>query len=133
MLIYKAEILGLLCFDGNYREYTCNFLQFDRRRGKAYPARQHKRIMEFANIDFMLLRRFQNLLNKVYCYKPNITISNHNVFRVCITKNFVINDLLKYVTLGTSKWAVPGFVIQGSKNVKSSFIQGFFDGMEVLV
>jgi len=27
----KAEILGLICSDGNYRKYTTNYLEFDER------------------------------------------------------------------------------------------------------
>ncbi|MEM5782533.1 MAG: hypothetical protein QXD43_05055, partial [Candidatus Aenigmatarchaeota archaeon] len=76
----KAEILGLLCSDGNYRKYKTEFIEFDKRRNKHYKRKQIKRIIEFANTDIKLLQRFRNLLNIVYNYKPNITLSNHNVF-----------------------------------------------------
>ena len=124
----KAELLGLLFSDGNYREYDTTFEEFDKRRNKIYKRHQRKRIMEFANTDIKLLKYFISLLVKEYQYGPKITLSNKNVFRVCITKKFVIDDLLQENNFGTLKWSVPQKVLTGDKDAKVAFIRGFFDG-----
>jgi DNA-binding transcriptional regulator WhiA len=124
----KAEILGLICSDGNYRKYKTTFKEFDKRRNKTYIRHQRKRIIEFANTDKYLLKHFIELLKNEYDYGPNITISNKNVFRVCITKNFVIDDLLKDAKFGTLNWIVPNDVLFSVKKVQSAFLRGFFDG-----
>jgi len=128
MIPEKAEILGLLCSDGNYRKYDANFIEYDKRRHNSYNRKQTKRIIEFANTNIKLLEVFQSLLNTTYSYRPNITISNHDVFRVCVVKNSVVDDILRYTILGTEKWFVPKVILNGNKTVKSAFIRGFFDG-----
>jgi len=124
----RAEMFGLLCSDGTHREYFTEFLQYDKRRGKSYPSRQFKKIIEFGNIDLVLLNRFRELLRKIYGYYPNIIKSNHNVMRVSISKNEVIDDITNYVKIGKAEWFVPSFVMNGSRKVKARFIQGYFDG-----
>ena len=124
----RAEMLGLLCSDGTHREYFSEFLHYDKRRGKSYPSKQFKKIIEFGNIDPVLLNRFRELLRKMYGYYPNIIKSNHNVMRVSITKNEIIDDIKKYVKIGKAVWFVPDFVMNGSKKTKARFIQGYFDG-----
>ena len=124
----RANIFGLLCSDGNYRSYISRYVEFDKRSNKYYKRVKNTRILEFANTNFMLLKKFQKLLYFVYKYKPNITLSNNNVFRVCITKHYVIDDIIKDVNLGNNKWSIPKFVMDGNKNIKIGFIKGFFDG-----
>jgi len=128
MLSKKANIIGLLCSDGNYREYVSRYIEFDKKRNKYYNRVQNKRIMEFANTNILLLQKFQELLNFVYGYKPNIIFSNNRTYRVCIVKKYVIDDILRYVVLGNNKWYVPKFVMEGNDAVKLGFIQGYFDG-----
>jgi DNA-binding transcriptional regulator WhiA len=124
----KSEILGLLCSDGNYRDYETTYSFFDKKRNKSYIRTQRKRIVEFANTDKKLLMTFIGLLDKEYGYRPNITISNHDVFRVCVVKNSVIDDLISSVKMGTLKWSVPKEILSSKKIIKASFIRGFFDG-----
>jgi len=76
----KAEILGLLCSDGNYRKYNTVYKEFDKRRNNTYTRHQNKRIVEFANTNLELLEHFRKLLKIEYDYYPNITLSNNNVF-----------------------------------------------------
>ncbi len=123
----KAEILGLIASDGNYRGYKTVFKEFDKRRGKTYARHQRKRIVEFANTNIALLRHFISLLSKEYGYTPNVTNSNHNVFRVCITKNHVIDDIVSGMKFGTLNWFVPD-EISLHDELSCAFIRGLFDG-----
>jgi len=125
---FKAEILGLICSDGNYRKYVTNYLEFDKRKDLIYPRKQVKRIIEFANTDIHLLKHFVNLLEIEYYYRPKITRSNKNVFRVCITKNSVIDDLLRIGKFGTFNWNVPDAISNGTQEAQAAFLRGFFDG-----
>lgn len=124
----KAEIIGLLSSDGNYRKYRAKFTEYDKRRHNIYYREQTNRIIEFANTDMSLLKTFQNILFSIYRYKPNIHRSNHNVFRICIIRWSVIDDILKYVSLGTERWYIHKKILNGSPSVRKSFIRGFFDG-----
>jgi DNA-binding transcriptional regulator WhiA len=124
----KAEILGLLFSDGNYRKYHSTFRMFDKRRNKTYTFNQDKRIMEFANTDLELLEYFRKLLDREYNYYPNIVLSNKNVFRVCITKNSVLDDLTGIANFGSSEWFIPSEIVSGNDQIKRAFIRGFFDG-----
>lgn len=124
----KAEILGLLFSDGNYRKYHTTFEMFDKRRNKTYTFNQNKRIIEFANTDLELLEHFRKLLYREYSYYPNIVLSNKNVFRVCITKNIVIDDLTGMAKFGSSEWFIPNEIFLGDDQIKRAFIRGFFDG-----
>jgi len=124
----KAEIIGLIYSDGNYRNYKTTYKEFDKRRNKTYTRHQRKRIIEFANTDIRLLKRFITLLVKEYGYRPKITLSNKNVFRVCITKNFVLDDLLQENNFGTLNWFIPTQILNSDKKVKAAFIRGIFDG-----
>jgi DNA-binding transcriptional regulator WhiA len=124
----KAEILGLLFSDGNYRKYHSTFRMFDKRRKKTYTFNQDKRIMEFANTNLELLEYFRKLLDREYNYYPNIVLSNKNVFRVCITKNSVLDDLTEIANFGSSEWFIPSEIVSGNDQIKRAFIRGFFDG-----
>lgn len=124
----KAEILGLLCSDGNYRNYNTTYKEFDKRRNNTYTRHQNKRIIEFANTNLELLEHFRKLLNKEYNYYPNIILSNKNVFRICITKNNVIDDLIGIANFGSSKWSITDEIILGNGVIKRAFIRGVFDG-----
>jgi len=124
----KAEILGLLFSDGNFRKYYTTYKEFDKRRNNTYIRHQTKRIIEFANTNLKLLNHFRNLLLKEYDYKSNITISNKNVFRICITKNGIINDLTQRINFGFLKWSVPREIMSSNKKIKAAFIRGIFDG-----
>ena len=124
----KAEILGLICSDGNYRHYKTNYIEFDKRKNLHYPRKQIKRIIEFANTNIPLLKYFIKLLVEEFEYEPKITLSNKNVFRVCITKNSVIDDLLEHGKFGTLTWKVPEIILQGNQEMQTAFIRGFFDG-----
>jgi intein/homing endonuclease len=128
MSIPKARVLGLLCSDGHYRNYTVRYDEFDKRRNKYYNRIQNKRLIEFTNTNIALLESFQDLLYVLYKYRPNIIRSYQNVFRVCITKQNVIDDIMQDAVLGNNSWQVPRFVLDGSRNEKLAFLQGFFDG-----
>lgn len=128
LTVEKAEILGLLFSDGNYRNYHTIYKEFDKRRNKTYIRHQNKRIVEFANTDIKLLNHFRKLLRKEYDYYPKIILSNKNVFRVCITKNNVLDDLTNIGNFGSLKWSVPIEIISGTEGVKKGFISGIFDG-----
>ena len=124
----KAEILGLLCAEGNYRGYVDIYFNKDYRRRKIYLRERWKEIIEFSNTHVFLLEHFQHLLEKEYNYRPNITKSNNNVFRVCITKVSVIRDILNYTNLGCLNWRIPEEVINSENDIKAAFTRGFFDG-----
>ncbi|MFH0929119.1 MAG: LAGLIDADG family homing endonuclease [Candidatus Aenigmatarchaeota archaeon] len=124
----KAEILGLLCAEGNHRGYYDMYFEKDRRRKAVFLRERWKEIIEFSNTDMPLLEHFVKLLSIAYDYEPKITKSNKNVFRVCITKKNIIRDLLRYVKLGCLKWDVPECVLESNDKIKLAFIRGFFDG-----
>lgn len=124
----KAEILGLLCAEGNYRGYIAVYFEKNRKRKAVYLRECWKEIIEFSNTDIPLLKHFVNLLFKEYGYRPKIIKSNNNVFRVCIAKNNVIRNLLKFTDFGCLKWTVPSSILKSNRLVKAAFIRGFFDG-----
>ena len=123
-----AEILGLLYSDGTFREYLSSYIRYDKRRPNPYRANQIKRFIEFTNTDFRLLKHFKNIVNKEFEYDPQITHSNHNVFRVSIVKNTVLNELCKYIKKGKDNWVAPESIINGKNILKVAFLRGFFDG-----
>lgn len=124
----KAEILGLLCAEGNYRGYVDIYFEKSRKRRTFYLRERWKEIIEFSNTDISLLQQFVDLLLKEYNYRPKIVKSNNNVFRVCITKNKIIRDLLSYTDFGCLKWRVPPVILNSDYLIKVAFIRGFFDG-----
>lgn len=125
----KAEILGLLCAEGNYRGCIDTYFEKSKKRNAIYLRERWKEIIEFSNTSIPLLERFVKLLFIEYGYKPNIVRNNNNVFRVCITKNKVIRDLLRHTDFGCLKWKVPSIILDSNfSSIKSSFIRGFFDG-----
>jgi hypothetical protein len=124
----KAEILGLLCAEGNYRGYIDIYFEKNKKRKAVYLRERWKEIIEFSNTDISLLEHFVDLLSKEYNYKPKITKSNNNVFRVCITKINVIRNIQNYVDLGCLKWTVPSIILVSDFSIISSFVRGFFDG-----
>lgn len=128
MTLEKAEILGLLCAEGNHRGYIAIYFEKNRKRKAVYLRECWKEIIEFSNTDVTLLRHFVSLLSNEYNYQPKIIKSNNDVFRVCITKNNVIRDLLKYTDFGCLKWSIPSSILKSDHLVKAAFIRGFFDG-----
>jgi hypothetical protein len=64
----KAEILGLLCAEGNYRGYISIYFEKNRKRKAVYLRECWKEIIEFSNTDISLLNHFVNLLFKEYGY-----------------------------------------------------------------
>ena len=124
-----AEILGLLCAEGNYREFYANYKEYDKRRGKFYYRKnKRQRIMEFSNKDIKLIHHFIKLLNLKFGYFPNINKTSNELFRVFITKWDIIDNLLSYTKIGCNKWIIHEDIINGNKSIKKAFIRGFFFG-----
>ena len=125
-----AEILGLLCAEGSYRDYYSNYFEFDKRRNKHYYRKNHRqRIMEFNNKNPVLLNFFVDLLQKEFNnYISRIYISKGDVKRVSIKKTDIINCILCYTSIGCCKWKVPEAIINGDKNIQIRFIRGYFNG-----
>src|SRR3989344_7762032 len=125
-----AELLGLLCAEGRYRDYYSNYFEFDKRRNKHYYRKNHRqRIMEFNNKNPALLDFFTSLLQKEFnSYIAKIYISKGNVKRVSIKKADIINCILSHTSIGCCKWKVPEAIINGDENVKIRFIRGYFNG-----
>ncbi len=120
----KAEIIGLLCAEGSFHDYTSTFMEYYKDRKKSYLKKNKRSIyIQFANFDEKLLLHFKDLINKVYGYDVPI-----NKDRVRICRRSLIDDLLKYTDYGHLKWEIPNSVKKGSKDIKIKFIRGFFDG-----
>lgn len=124
-----AEIIGLLCAEGNYREYYATYNEYDKRRRNVYLRKNVRiRILEFSNKDRKLINHFLNLLKEEFKYNPKINQAKKGVLRVFITKRNIMDSILKYTSLGCDKWNVPHGVLLGFNNIKKRFIRGYFYG-----
>tara|TARA_Y100000310_G_C20666195_1_gene807617 strand:- start:1177 stop:1854 length:678 start_codon:yes stop_codon:yes gene_type:complete len=124
-----AEILGLLCSEGNYREYYSNYRYYDKRRGKYYYRKNARtRILEFCNKETNLIFHFIKLLEKEFNYSPRLNMTHHDLLRIFITKRSIMDRILNYTNLGCTKWTIPQEIINGNKEVKRGFVRGFFYG-----
>jgi intein/homing endonuclease len=124
----KAEILGLLCSEGTH---CCKYIpvetKFDKKRGKYYTYVRGREMIAFGNLNKLLLKHFQDLLLKVYKYPTKIT-GVPTSLKINITKNCIINDLLRYTDFGYAKWKIPEEIMNGSSGVKAAFIRGLYEG-----
>ena len=124
-----AEILGLLCAEGNYREFYANYKEFDKRRNKSYLRKnKRERILEFSNKNKKLINRFLDLLKIEFSYSPKIYKAKKEVLRICITKWDIIDCILNFTSIGCDKWFVPKNILNGDAEIKKCFIRGYFMG-----
>ncbi len=119
----KAEVIGLLCAEGNYYDERSSYFQYYPERKKSYFKRNKRTVyIQFANFDEKLLKRFQHLIKKVYGYSPRL---NSDRVRICRRK--AITDLLKFTNYGCLNWKMPPQILK-NKNLLSRFIKGYFEG-----
>jgi DNA-binding transcriptional regulator WhiA len=124
----KAEILGLLCAEGYYSDAWSAYVVFDKRRCSAYYRCVKRKVVEFSNKNTKLLQRFQDLINNVYGFVPNVSISKKRTPKIVLTRKNVVSDLVSYSNFGLERWVVPETIFNGSNIAKLRFIRGFFDG-----
>ncbi|MBU2639794.1 MAG: hypothetical protein KKG75_03785 [Nanoarchaeota archaeon] len=124
-----AEILGLLCSEGYYRDYRVDCTTYDKRRKKHYLRKnKRQRVLEFSNKNIPLVYHFQKLLKKEFDYSTKISMTHIDLCRIFITRWDIIDRLISYSDFGCSRWKVPREIIHGNIKVKRSFIRGFFYG-----
>jgi len=121
----KAEIIGLLCADGSHFVYYSEYMEWHNIRKKRYFKRRRTERIEFTNKNNDLLVHFRNLILKIYGEAPKIKFK---FFKVRLIKKIFINDLLKFTDFGCDKWFIPKEIKNGTKNVKSAFIRGIYEG-----
>ncbi|MEK6937355.1 MAG: LAGLIDADG family homing endonuclease [Nanoarchaeota archaeon] len=119
----KAEIIGLLCAEGNYYDRRLSYWEHYKNCGKDY-FKSNKRCVyiQFSNFNLDLLKRFQDLVFLEYAYLPNI-----NKDRVRICKRKIIKDLLNYSNYGCLNWKIPKEIMK-NKGLSPSFLRGYFEG-----
>ena len=119
----KAEIIGLLCAEGNYYNKISSYWQFYKDRNKHYYMNNKRSVyIQFGNFDIRLLKKFQKLLLKEYNYSPKVEKD-----RVRICKRFIINNLLNYSNYGCLNWKVP-FGVMYNRKIIPMFLRGYFEG-----
>lgn len=119
----KAEIIGLLCAEGNYYDKRTSYWEYYKDRQKYYYKKNKRSVnIQFGNFDMSLLKHFQNLLNIEYNYTPKIEED-----RVRICRRDVIKDLINYSDYGCLKWHVPQDIIK-NKDLSIRFLRGYFEG-----
>ncbi len=119
----KAEIIGLLCAEGNYYDRRISYLQYDKNRKKSYY-RKNKRCVyiQFSNHDPRLLKRFKFLMEIKYKYSPNI---NKDRIRICNRE--VIRELISYSNYGCLNWRASSDFLNNKKLI-CRFLHGYFEG-----
>gem|GEM_PF-1253484 len=122
-----AEVLGLLCAEGSHSIYVSEYLQYDKRRKKAYPRRQTIESIEFTNYDTSLMTHFTKLMHDLFTYSVPVTGTKRNK-KARIRKKEVMKKLLEYTDFGHKKWRVPDFIKSGNHSIKAAFLRGLFDG-----
>lgn len=121
--VNKAEIIGLLCAEGNYYDKRTSYFEYYKDRKKYYYKKNKRCVfIQFGNFDKRLLKRFQILVQKEYNYCPPI-----NKDRVRICKRDVIKDLLNYSNYGCLLWDVPS-EIMSSEELMCGFLRGYLEG-----
>ena len=118
-----AEILGLLCAEGSHIKSYCSYWGRERGKPRYYKNKKSER-MEFSNEDKLLLSHYQKLISKEFNYAPKIT--KHNKINIC--RMPIIKLILSYTKLGHLKWRVPLPIMNSDKQIKISFLRGYFDG-----
>ena len=98
----KAEIIGLLCAEGNYHNKVTRYWQYYSNRNKSYYVNHRNMHIQFGNLNVKLLNKFHKLLQIEYSYFPKIYKD-----RIKICRRDIIKDLVKYSDYGTLKWHVP--------------------------
>mgnify|MGYP001589606888 CR=1 FL=1 len=118
-----AEIIGLLCAEGSYHNYSKKYWEYYKDRNKHYFRNRKTVYIQFANYDKKLLAHFRGLIKRVYNYDASLSWD-----RIRICKRRVIKNLLNYTKYGHLKWKIPKDIINGSKIIKIRFLRGYFDG-----
>jgi len=119
----QAEIVGLLCAEGNYYDKRSSGWEYHCKRRKSYW-RTNKRTVyiQFCNYNIQLLKWFQYLVKEVYGFLPNKQWD-----RVRICRRVIIADLLQYYKPGGLNWRVSKEVME-NKQLIPRFIRGYFEG-----
>lgn len=117
-----AELLGLLCAEGSHIISYSNYLE----KGKRIRKRVNKKSerIEFYNKDPKLLFHYQRLVEDIFGVKQNIT--KHN--KINLGKRLLIKKIIAETALGHISWRVPNSILTSDKEIKLSFIRGYFDG-----
>lgn len=123
----KAEIIGFLCAEGCFYKYVTKYWEYHADRKKSYFRVQKVRVLQFANNNKRLQRRFLFLLKKVYNYALKF-YGPSNSMRITIKRRKVIDDLIKYSKYNSFVWKIPKEILFGSKKMKIAFLRGLFDG-----
>ncbi len=118
-----AEILGLLCSEGSHIIQYSDYTEVYRGKTRFRKNKRSERI-EFYNKDPILLKHYQHLLQNEF--QLNTKITKHG--KINIGTKEIIKKIISHTQLGHLSWKVPKKVIEGSKEVKISFLRGFFDG-----
>ncbi len=124
----KAEIIGLLCAEGCYMNTYRIFHEIDKRRGNIYLRFKNRRAIDFANFNMILLRRFADLIETEYGFRPKPIKDRGRYAKITLSRKKIIDDLIKYSDYGSLKWSVPKKLFSSDDKVKYSFVRGFFDG-----
>ena len=120
---YKAEIIGLLCAEGNYYDKRSSYFEYYKNKQKYYYKTKKRNVyIQFANFNLGLLDQFQNLIKLEYNYDVKI---HEDRIRIC--KRDVINDLISYSDYGCLKWEVPSDIMNNN-NLAIPFLRGYFEG-----
>ena len=123
----KSELIGFLCAEGCFYEYTSKDKEFQSKRRKSYLHIRKVRIIQFNNNNPKLQRRFLLLLKKIYDY-PLHFYGKPNSLRITIKRKDVVDDLVTYTKYNSFVWKIPKEIINGPKKVKIAFLRGLFDG-----
>ncbi len=124
----KAELVGFLCAEGCYYKYIWEGWEFDKRRQNSYFRIKYNEVLQMGNNNLKIQTRFLFLLNKIYGYKIKF-YGKPNSMRCTIKRKDVIKDLMQYSkTYNSFGWKLHKFILTGTRQVKLSFLSGFFDG-----
>jgi len=112
----KAYILGVMCGDG----------YLNRTNNDSYQV-----ALQAIDKDFVI--EFAKCIEKIYRIVPSVRkiktdIPNWNdKWQARICSKEIYNDILDYALFGKYEWKIPGIIFNSSKNIKYSFLKGFFD------
>ena len=123
--IEKAEILGLLCAEGNNDDFIDNYIEYDKRRGKSYMRNNKREWIDFSNMNRTLQEHFIQLMINVYNYPLKFYKKGSSY----IQRKEVVRDLRKYTQFGSRMWSVPKelFLEQYEWHARA-FLRGYMDG-----